>query len=574
MDYFFSISPVHDRYISIRTVIPNRNKQDVIEVCLPAWRPGRYELGNFAKNIKGFSASDPDLNALVSEKTDKSTWRIHAHGKDVQLHYKYYCSQWDAGACWLDHDQLYINPVHCCFYVRDQLSEPCKVHIALPEGWKTASGMLKKSDAELHASDFHELADSPFICSPSIQHGSYTVNGIPFHIWFQGECHPDWNRILKDFEGFTKLQIDTMGGFPAREFHFLVQITPHTFYHGVEHLTSTVLALGPGHKLMSKELYNDLLGVASHELFHCWNVKSIRPAEMLPYSYSGENYASSGYVYEGAATYYGDLFLGRSGFFTFQDMLDEFSARLQKHMDNPGRYNYSVAESSFDTWLDGYVPGAPGRKVSIYDEGCLISLILDFMIRSATAGSKSLDDVMRALYHDFALKGKGYGPADYQQLCERIAGRSFEDFFQGFVNKASSLEGLLSEVLSLAGLELNITQAATSQENHFGIRTENRGGNTFITSVYPGSPAHQAGLLKDDEIVFVNGIRVENNIHDLCSYFGEGEPEWVIASSKKLRKVTLKTGVKKFYQKYKIIPTEKLTESQLQFRNGWAGNIR
>lgn len=569
MQFIFSYSASHDRFVSIELKVDGPFKDGKIELQLPSWRPGRYELGNFARNIKGFQAENEKGELLPFRKVSKDKWLIQVTGKILVVRYQYFSSQPDAGACWLDHGQMYINPVHCCMYVPGREEESINVNLQIPDSWKVATGMKMLNNHEFVAADFDQLADSPFIASDSLQHGSYTVRDITFNIWFQGECTPDWVKIIKDFEGFTVSQLDMMKEFPVKEYHFLVLVLPHTFYHGVEHLTSTVLALGPGINLMKPALYNDFLGVASHELFHVWNVKSIRPVEMYPYNFTAENYARTGFVYEGITTYYGDLFLGRSGFFNIKQLLEEFSVRLQKHMDNAGRFNYSVAESSFDTWLDGYVPGVPGRKTSIYDEGCLLAWILDFMIRSATDSKKSLDQVMQYLYFDFAKKGKGYSEKDFAESAEMVGGRSFSDFFQNYVYKAASLESLLGEVVSLAGIYLKSTPSALAHERQLGLRIENRQGASVVSSVYPGSPGAVGGILKDDEIVAVNDLKVEGNLNDLLEYFKEDEVELTIFSSRKLRRVRLLRKEQSFFNKYTLEASEELTSAQLHFRNSW-----
>lgn len=572
MKYIFSIPEHHQRYVSVEVHIDGPFRGDPVTLRLPSWRPGRYELGNFAKNIKGFRVTDSSGNALPVTKVSKDSWLLHPVCDAIRVHYAYYAAQWDAGACWLDHDQLYINPVHCCVYTDEHRNAPCDVRVLVPDHWKLACGLPKAGPLQLRAANFDELVDSPFIASPSLQHAGYKLDGIDFNIWLQGNCSPDWLRIVKDFEEFTRVQLDTMKEFPVRDFHFLIQVLPHTFYHGVEHLNSTVLALGPGYKLMQKPVYKELVGVASHELFHSWNVKSVRPAEMMPYDYTRENYAPTGYVYEGVTTYYGDLFLARSGFFSLQELLDEYSVRLQKHMDNPGRFNYSVAESSFDTWLDGYVPGAPGRKVSIYDEGCLLAWILDFMIRSATGSGKSLDDVMRALYFEFAKKGIGYTAGDFRHIAEQIGGRSFESFFRDYVQTACGLDALLTEVVSLAGISIKVTGAENLAARFLGIRTEFRAGALVVSSVYPGSPAGKAGIQKEDELIAWNGTRIENNLSELLSGVESGKHhEMVVASSKSLRTLSVVPDAKNYYSVYTLEAGHELTQSQLQFRERWLG---
>src|SRR6185436_8637769 len=159
-----------------------------------------------------------------------------------------------------------------------------------------------------------------------------------FHIWIQGECRPDFRLLENDFKKFTGKQIEMMGDFPSGDYHFLIQVLPYNFYHGVEHSASTVMAIGPGFELMTEKIYSELIGLASHELFHTWNVKAIRPVEMQPYDYTKENYSRLGYVYEGFTTYYGGLFLSRSGFFTLEKYLSELFIQLQKNHANYGRF--------------------------------------------------------------------------------------------------------------------------------------------------------------------------------------------------------------------------------------------
>lgn len=569
MEYIFSHSQPASRFVSIELHIEGPFGENGFDLQLPSWRPGRYELGNFAKNIRSFHVTSGDGKQLAFKKITKDRWHISGPAQSVQINYEYYAAQPDAGACYADHQLLYINPVHCCFYIPGRENENIKVRLNVPDDWKVATGMPKTGDHRLEAKNFDQLADCPFMASPSISHAQYTLDDIDFNIWIQGDSAPDWPVMVKDFTAFSEVQLAMMKEFPAKDYHFLVLLLPYAFYHGVEHLNSTVLALGPGYKLMQPAMYKELLGVASHELFHSWNIKSIRPAEMLPYNYASENYATTGYVYEGITTYYGDLFLARSGYFNLKSLLEEFSVRLQRHMDNAGRFNYSVAESSFDTWLDGYTPGVPGRKTSIYDEGCLLALILDFMIRSATESKKSLNDVMRNLYFDFARKNRGYTADSFRECAEQVAGRSFREFFDNYIYKATSLDSLLGEVVSLAGLNLVSTPSLLLQERYLGMRTENRNGQAIVSAVYPGSPADQAGLFKDDELISINGIRIENNLSELISLFQNTAKEWIISSGRKIRIIPMHCSEINFYSKHAFESEESLSQSQLNFRQQW-----
>ena len=422
---------VNNKLLQITVSFPTNESETFIH--LPAWRPGRYELGNFAKNVKNFSVFDDAKKKCVFHKTNKDTWLIKTeHTKSITVQYNYYANELNAGSTFIDEELIYVNPVNCFVYIDALIDHPISISVGNKSNWQIATS-LKNIDGVLHATNYDELVDSPFIVSPNLQSKSYTLNNIVFTIWINGHKQIDWQAIINDFKKFTQHQLDAFGEFPADKYEFLIFSLPNQAYHGVEHLKSTVITLGPSHALFNS-LYNELLGVSSHELYHAWNIKSIRPTEMLPYNFKAENYSTLGYIYEGITTYMGDLFLLKSGVFNLETYLEQFSSQVQKHLDNPGRFNYSVAESSHDTWLDGYVSGVPGRKVSIYTEGCLLAFCADILIRQATKNKHGLDEVMKRLYFDFALKGIGITEKYYQHLLENISGISFQSFFDDYVN--------------------------------------------------------------------------------------------------------------------------------------------
>ncbi len=210
MEYIFSISEPHGRFVSIDIKINGPFTEEGFELQLPSWRPGRYELGNFAKNIKGFSVFDEAGKPLDFKKVTKDSWSISGKAKSVLVRYQYYAAQPDAGACYLDHELLYINPVHCCFFIPGREQEKCKVTLQVPSSWKVATGMPKINEHTLEATNFEQLVDCPFMASPSISHAHYTLAGITFNIWFQGEANPDWPRII------STTRITTPRAMPSR----------------------------------------------------------------------------------------------------------------------------------------------------------------------------------------------------------------------------------------------------------------------------------------------------------------------------------------------------------------------
>lgn len=571
MKYSVSCPLPHQHYIHIEYSISNV-ASGKLEVQLPAWRPGRYELGNFAKNVQKWAAYDDKGNVLPSRKLTKDKWLVETNGaKEVVIRYNYYAAEINAGSSYLDESQLYINPVNCFLFVPGRENEPCTISFDLPADYRIATSMKKLSDHVLQAENFEELADSPLIASSSLKHNQFVIDGIEFNIWMQGECRPQWPKIINDFFIFINEQLLMMREFPSNEYHFFFQILPYRFYHGVEHKLSTVIALGPSYKLMKDELYNELLGVSSHELFHVWNVKMIRPVEMQPYDYTKENYSRLGYVYEGVTTYYGDLLLFRSGVFSEFEYFKTVFDQLQKHFDNFGRSNMSVADSSFDTWLDGYVPGIPNRKVSIYTEGCLLAFVTDIFIRRHTKNAASLDDVMRTLYFDFAKQGRGYDERDYRGIVEHVANASFEELFKNYVYGTKPFEPLLQDALGYIGCRLQSKPSKKYHEANYGIKvTEQPGGAAKIAAVYPDSVADIAGLRVNDEIIAINSMQVKGDLADWAKYFAGQNPKLLVAHGGIVRNVELAQTKEEYYRTYYISKIAHASDDQREAFGAWS----
>ncbi len=240
MKYTFSMSNPSSHFLEIELEISEVDNNK-LQVQLPSWRPGRYELANFSKNIQKMEVKDQDNQPLSFFKVSKDLWEIDtSSAREIKIKYNYYAAELNAGSTWLDERQLYVNPVNCCLYVPDRIEEQCEVVLNVPYSYEVATGLSELEKFSFIASNFHELADSPFIASPTLQHEYYEVGNTKFHIWFQGEIKPNWSKIQLDFERFTEKQMAAFGEFPCAEFHFLFQITSYPSYHGVEHSTSTV----------------------------------------------------------------------------------------------------------------------------------------------------------------------------------------------------------------------------------------------------------------------------------------------------------------------------------------------
>ncbi len=571
--YSISAQNPHRHFIDIEVVNPVVNT-DKLLVQLPAWRPGRYELANFAQNIQQWQIFDENDNPLRYKKITKDCWEIETSGvSQVKVVYNYFANQLDAGASYYDENQLYVNPVNCLVYFPEYINDKCRLTLKeLPADYKVASGMNFNQFYEAELADFHELADSPFIASNSLTHEVYSVGEFVFHIWIQGEAQPDWNRVKMDFYNFSRVQIEMFGELPVREYHFLFQLPNFKFYHGVEHLNSTVIALGPGYKLMSPDVYNDFLGISSHELFHSWNIKSIRPIEMFPYDYTKENYTNLGYVAEGVTTYYGDLMLMRGGVYPWEEYALELQKFMHRHFHVFGRYYQTLAESSYDTWLDGYKPGIPDRKVNMYVKGMMVAFILDMHLRYDTNNEKSLDDVMRILYNDFAKQGRGYSEEDYLQIVSEVSGNDYRRFFEEYIWGLMPLEEALEEAYNYIGCSIALTSSPIIYESHFGFKLKSETAfKNIIGQVAPDSPADKAGLSINDEVIGVNGLILENNLHDFLTIEMGKHVTLNIIRNKKQMDIAMQQTSEEYFPIYTVVKIPIASEKQRENFRKWAG---
>jgi len=562
--YNISYKNPHKHLIDFELTTSTKNKEK-LQFQLSAWRPGRYELADFAQNIINWQAYNEKDKKLSFKKISKDLWEVECKNcNEIKIIYNFYANQLDAGACYLDKHQLYINPVHCMFYITDRINDEYHLKMNLPNDYTIASSMLQVGNI-LKVKGYDLLAESPIICSDSLQHDSYSVSGIIFNLWFQGKCQPNWKKLKKDFTAFTKSQINHFGGFPVDEYHYFFQITPFRSYHGVEHTKNTVLLLGPGNEIMDKR-YEDLLGVCSHELYHTWNIKAIRPIEMYPYDYTKENYFRTGFVAEGVTTYMGDLMLYNSGVFNWNEFVKTQNQNLERHLMNYGRFNLSVADSGFDNWLDGYKLGAPNRKTSIYPDAALCMLMVDIEIIKNSNGKNSLHSVMKELYQEFALKSRGYSENDFQNICLKYGGEKVKEIFKNHIYGTNNYIPSLETALDLVGLQLKEKKNANLSAQYFGFVAIKENERLIIKKVEPDSEADQNEIAVEDEITEINGIKINNNFLDTLKEF-KNKVTFKIKKKFSEKEITLTIG--NYYKLLEIVKIEDSSKEQLKFRKIW-----
>ena len=570
MKYTLTYHQPHHQNLKITATFPVDNESR-FELNFPTWRPGRYELGNFSKNITQFKVVDDLGNPLKFHKKSTHTWTVESQNcNSITVSYYYYSAELNAGSTFIDPNQLYVNPVNCLLYNENQQNHPCQLTLNVPGDFKIACGIPFVNN-QLVTKDFHELVDTPFIASPTLQHFDYKLGPLTVHLWFQGECKIDWPKVKNDFIKFTRAQINAFLKIPVNEYHFIYQITPYRTYHGVEHAHSTIIALGPSYQLMNK-MYDDFLGVSSHEFYHTWNIKDIRPAEMSPYDYSKENYSRLGFVAEGVTTYMGDLFLAFSKVKNWEWFKTELEKLLTKHFENFGRFNYSVGESSFDTWLDGYVKGVPNRKVSIYNEGALLAFVTDIKIRVKSENRLSLHDAMRQLYLQYGDGNKGYTEQNYIDTISQFIGEDASTFFNQYAFTANSYETIITEALEACGLDLETSLNPLFDQRLIGVKTTYQQNSTIITDLITGSSGDLAGLMIGDKIIAVNEIIIEDNLSDWLEYFENDQITFSINRNGQLLKMICPHTNRTYYPTYHLSKVKIPSNLQKRIFKKWCGN--
>ncbi len=423
------------------------------EVQLPVWRPGRYERGDFAQFILKMVGIDVNGKEIKLEKCDLHRWTVPCNISKIS--WVFQADILNAGSTYVSDDLQYVNPVNCFLYDPEKVDFGYEISLkGIPANWDIATA-LPQSNMTLHARDMQHVMDSPWMASPNLYHERFEEGGVDFHVWAYGETPPQQHKFIEDHQSFCKAQISSFGDFPTPHYHFLYLLPQEmNARHGVEHEDSTVIALGPTAKIHTQNGYDELIGIASHELYHAWNVKRIRPSEWTPYNFADTSPSQLGYVAEGVTTYMGDLFLYEAGCIDLKGWCSKMEALLLRHLNNPGRHNMSVAESSYDTWLDGYRSGVQGRKGSIYVEGAVLAFLVDTRIKTLTGGDSSLSTAMTILWERFGKPRIGLTADAYWDVLAEVGGQRLDDLRVNYADGTSDTWNALTEAMLTKGLEL------------------------------------------------------------------------------------------------------------------------
>lgn len=539
MNYRLSFDRPNEHIVSV--TLHTKAHQDTLILSLPFWRPGRYAAQAFARNIGDISAQDSKGNSLTIQRISKLKWELQTHqGSEVEIQYEYYTHQLDAGGSYYDEKGIYINGITLFLSVEGQIDQPCQLTMPLPDDYQVAGAMHDQGPV-FDFTDYHQLVDSPFFASPDLTLRQFEVGQLSVYLWFMGEGQPDLDRMERDIRAYSETQIAFWGHCPVDTYHYLNLLLPYRYRHGVEHYNSTVIVMGPGYQLMERETYRSFLEISSHEFFHTWNVKALRPADLFPYRYDSEVYSHLHYVTEGVTTYYGDLMLWKSGVSSPQQWIDSINGELRSFYSMGGRESISLLKASFESWINGYDDsGMPNRRISFYTKGYLVAMLLDFCLRRRTQDRISLDEVMRQLYIQVSAENRGYTREDFQGLIEKLSGESFADFFADYIEGTRSLEALLGEMTEYYGLQMRPIAVGSLAQNAWGLKSKATEQGVLIEKILPNSPLIEAGLHPGDTIISINRTQINGDFESLLSYhWSKGTVEIHYFKQKELRSIQL-----------------------------------
>jgi len=488
-------------------------------LVMPVWTPGSYLVREFARHVQDFAAIDAGGAALQWEKINKNSWRIATNGsRDWKATYQVYANELSVRTNQLNSDHAFWNNAALLMYVEGHLNLPSTLQILAPEPWRVATGLpaIPGPRNTFRAENFDILYDSPVEVG-SFKTLSFDVKGVPHRIVIDGEGNYEPDRMRRDVQKIVEAAVGLMGGeIPYKDYTFILHLRANTG-GGLEHLNSTALGFRR-FSFKPETSYQNFLTLVSHEFFHLWNVKRIRPDALGPFDYTKENYTKLLWVAEGITSYYENLILRRAGLITDKEFLSAFAASVQSFQRRPGRREMSAEEASYETWIKYYRQdeNSVNSQVDYYDKGAILGLLLDLEIRRLSKGTKSLDDVMRHLYTEFYKKDRNYTPSDFQKVSELMAGASLEDFFAKYVRGREELDYNAS--LAAAGLRLDTTGVSGTQKPvekaYLGADLVQEGDRLVVSRVYAGSPAYEQGLNTGDQIVALDNRRVTREFFD------------------------------------------------------------
>ncbi len=484
---------------------------------LPTWIPGSYLLREFSKHIEAVKAYDEAGRLLQISKFEKNKWRLFNTDHElITVEYDVYAYDLSVRGAYVDQTRLYVNPACACLALEGQEEAPVEVEVFLPNELKhfqLATGLENKSLVKgrhtLKAENYAQLIDSPFELADQTRF-SFEANGIPHEFVVSGKHTMNAERMKQDIEKICATEISMFGSAPFKNYTFMTMATGNS-YGGLEHPNSTSLITPRDDLPKVNELaepsvdYQRFLGLCSHEYFHSWLVKFIRPENFVNYDLDKESYTSLLWIFEGFTSYYDDLILLRSDVISQDSYLKLLKSQIDRYLQNPGREIQTVAESSFDAWVKFYRQDENSNNAgtSYYNKGSLVALCLDLGLR--LKGS-SLDALMRRLYEN-AQNGMQVSERTVFDLCKELTSDDWVEQINHLINTTDELP--LDQLFPEFGLSYTLKNEKALP---FGLKVTDKPEGVLVQHTRRDSVAVKAGLSANDTVVAIDGVKASEKL--------------------------------------------------------------
>lgn len=480
----------------------------ILDLKMPVWSPGSYLVREYAKNLQDFAAF-AGSKPLPWRKISKNHWQIEKNDvSEVILRYRIFANELSVRTNHLDVTHGYFNGAALFLRIPSWEEKPIYITIVPPHPeWQITTSLnpVKEEKNTFVAADFDTLVDSPVeIGLHQLFHFEVLGKAHELAIWGKGNFKSQ--KLLDDFQQIIAVEAQMFGGLPYQKYVFLLHLLNQA-YGGLEHKNSCSLIYHRfGFRLQDK--YERFIQLVAHEFFHLWNVKRIRPQGLETFDYDQENYTPSLWFCEGTTSYYDLVIPFRAGIYDIKSYFHHLSQEITKYLKTPGRKVQTLSESSFDAWIKLYRQDANSGncQISYYLKGEMVSLLLDLLIRSLHHNQISLDNVMLKMWEKFGKLEIGYTPQQLQQVIESVAGIDLSDFFTSYIHGLEDLP--FNHYLEPFGLQL---VGECHPQPYLGVRVKTEHGREIIKFVEMGSPAKTAGIDAGDELLAIDGIKLQTN---------------------------------------------------------------
>ncbi|OHU85554.1 MULTISPECIES: M61 family metallopeptidase [Pseudoalteromonas] len=555
-----------DHHLGNVSVLFPKSAQAHLDVKLPDWRTGRYEVLDLANGIRYFNATDHEGKALKWHKIDKSTWRVHLDDpSQVQVTYQVYANQLAKRVRHIDDSHAFIDASGFFMFSDSFRQEPVKVALDVPKQWRSISGMeFAGNKHTFSAANYDVLVDSPIETGVN-EHHKFSVDGREYELVIWGEGNYDVQQMLDDLKKLVKTGSLIWDEYPYRRFVFMVHATSGA-RGATEHLNSTIIQR---HRdtFAKREDYLSFIATAAHEFIHTWNVKNYRPAGLVPYDYLNPNYSDLLWLSEGSTSYLEDYLLLSADIMSHDEFFKNLSNTINRHLDKPGREVQSAAHTSFDKWINQGGDHGLNYSTNIYLEGSLISMALDIDLLANSDGKVSYRDVHKQLYNQYKLP-KSFTSKDVKDILKQVSGKDYSQWWQQHVDSPVELD--FDTLLDKVGLEFTYPEGAKTIAS-LAVIAKSEGQLLTLQHVARDSSAWQAGLTAGDKVVAFGGHHVRDSLVDSLAYFKGGDTVKV-DFIRRDKLMSTKVKLEQDFDKQKRIQAlASPSESQQRLFKAWTG---